>query len=255
MLLTLSSRDELSRSRDRLRTRGMDFTSRRRLWAWHLPYMLRFAKRFPTPDFVKSWDVDHALDLITRFVPDRDAPVLDMGCFNSEILYVLHAGGYRRLYGCDLDRRCRWMAFWNNIRYDVADLTRTSYPDHEFAAVTCLSVVEHGVPVEALVAEARRLLRPGGLFILTTDYDGTGHAPPVPSDFRAFGAPWTLFGRTGLHELIGRFVAAGFQLVDPSLCEDVHAETPVSWNGYNYTFALVALRAPTNPPPAARTAP
>src|SRR5436190_22928536 len=106
MLLTLSSRDELSQSRDRLRKKGLDFTPRRRLWAWQVPYLLRFAKRLPAPDFVKSWDVDHALDLIARLVPDRDAPILDMGCFNSEILYVLHGSGYRQLYGCDLDPGC-----------------------------------------------------------------------------------------------------------------------------------------------------
>jgi SAM-dependent methyltransferase len=33
-----------------------------------------------------------------------------------------------------------------------------------------MSVVEHGVPVRAFLEEAHRLLRPGGVLLLSTDY-------------------------------------------------------------------------------------
>src|SRR4051812_18966922 len=115
MIQTLQAKSDLAEARRRLRERGLDFTGGWRLLPWRLMYLFRFVKRPPFPDIVKSWDVDRAADLITRLVPDRDAPVLDMGCFNSEILYVLHASGYRNLHGCDLDAGCRWMGFWNRI--------------------------------------------------------------------------------------------------------------------------------------------
>jgi SAM-dependent methyltransferase len=244
MIRTLKTGDELVDSRRRLRDRGADFASKRRLFWWRIAYLFRFQKRLPIPDTTKSWDVENSVELISRLVPDKGAPILDMGCFNSEILYALLSLGYGHLNGCDLDPRCRWMAFWNRIRYQVADLTRTPYPESSFSAITCLSVVEHGVPLEALVREVRRLLRAGGLFILTTDYDGTGQSHAVSEEFRAFGAPWTLFDKVGLHGIVHAFTGAGFELLDAADVDDTHSQTPISWNGQKYTFALVALRAP-----------
>jgi len=50
------------------------------------------------------------------------------------------------------------------------DLTKTSFPERSFAAIASLSVVEHGVDLDAYLAEAARILRPGGLLFTSTDY-------------------------------------------------------------------------------------
>jgi len=240
----MQSATDLKASRDELRARGLDFTDQARTRVWRWLYTARFRRLAPVPQLEKSWDVANAVRLIEHHVPDRVSPVLDMGCFNSEVLYALHGLGYRVLHGCDLNPLCRWMPFWTRIQYTVADLTATPYPDRSFAALTCLSVVEHGVAVDRFAAEARRLLLPNGLLVLTTDFDGTGGAHHIPAEFRVFGQPWRLYDPAALRELIGRFEAVGFSLLDPASIGAAHTDRPINWYGQDYTFALVALRGP-----------
>jgi SAM-dependent methyltransferase len=244
MMLTLKSKDDLHVAREQLRRRGLDFTDPKRLGLWKWPYQIRFRARLPRADFMKSWDVANAVRLIERHVPDPRAPILDMGCYNSEILYVLHGLGYRKLYGCDLNPLCRWMPYFTSISYQYADLTRTPYPDRSFAAMTCISVVEHGVPLESFVTEVARLIRPGGLFLFTTDYDASGLPHEIDPEFRVFGQSWTIFTPETLHDLISRFFARGFSYLEPDTRDGGHDERPVHWNGQDYTFVMVALRAP-----------
>ncbi len=193
---------------------------------------------------MKSWDVAHAVRLIEANVADRSADILDMGCFNSEILYALHKLGYEKLHGCDLNPLCRWMPFWHKIDYRASDITKTPYPDKSFAAITCMSVVEHGVPLEPLVDEVVRLLRPGGLFLFSTDYDASGAPHEIDPQFRVFGQSWTIFDPGTLGALVDRFRARGMTLLDPESMDGQHAERPIHWNGQDYTFTMVALRAP-----------
>lgn len=60
-------------------------------------------------------------------------------------------------------------------RFEVIDEGRLPYPDNTFDVATCVELVEH-LPRDQgqhLAAETRRVLRPGGLLLLTTpDYGG-----------------------------------------------------------------------------------
>src|SRR3546814_2079140 len=78
--------------------------------------------------------------------------------------------GYRELYACDLLRKAPGFFETYGIRFSVQDLTRTDYPDAFFQAVTCVSVIEHNVDLAGFCAEMRRILRPGGLLLVSTDY-------------------------------------------------------------------------------------
>lgn len=53
----------------------------------------------------------------------------------------------------------------------IGDMTSTSYADASFDAYLSVSVLEHLTSLDAIrsIAEAYRVLRPGGLFILTMD--------------------------------------------------------------------------------------
>jgi SAM-dependent methyltransferase len=245
MIRTLESNNELVSARDRLRARGLDFTVAGSKRLWDMLYSLRFRTTAPPWDMMKSWDVAHVLEIAERRVPQRDAPILDLGCYNSAILWVLHRRGFGRLFGCDLNPLCRWMPYWHRIRYAAADLTHTSYPAHSYALITCLSVIEHGVPVDALVGEVTRLLKPGGIFVFTTDYDATGSPHMVAPESRPFGLDWKIYSRTELWELIGKFQRAGLSLLEPDNVSDQHEACPIKWEEQSYTFVMVALRAPS----------
>jgi hypothetical protein len=108
--------------------------------------------------------------------------------------------------------------------------------------VTCLSVVEHGVPLERMAAEVDRLLRPGGLFVFTTDFDSTGVPHEIDPSFKVFGQAWQVFTLEGLDGLIDHFRRRGFAMFDPSRVSLEHDQRPVRWKGQEYTFALVTLQ-------------
>lgn len=244
MLRTLQSQKELLECREQLRLRGVDFTDGRRLRMWAVVFWLRYRHRMPLPDVLKSWDVWHALTAIENSRIERREPILDMGCHNSEILYVLHALGYRELHGCDLNPLCRRLPFWHRIHYRAVDVTCTPYPDRSFAAITCLSVIEHGVRIESLTREVTRLLRPGGIFVLTTDYDGTGDRHVVSESLRPFGLTWKIYSPEGLRRVLTEFQNAGLSLLGPEAMARTQAERPIYWNDHQYTFALAVMRAP-----------
>ena len=247
MILTLKSTDELEASRRELAARGLDFSDPARARFWRLLYHARFRDALPPADLMKSWDVAQAIKILEAAVPDRTTPVLDMGCYNSEVVYALHALGYSRVHGCDLNPLCRWMPYWHAVRYACADLTATPYADGSFGAITCLSVIEHGVPLDAMAVEVDRLLPArGACSLFTTDFDGTGQSHAIDPRFQVFGQSWMIFGPETLEAVIDRFRTRGFALLRPDQPDgaQTHPERPISWNGEDYTFALVALRKP-----------
>jgi len=245
MIRTLQSQDEILLCQEKLRDRGLDFCERRRTRLWRLLYRVRFRQIAPKVEPLKSWDVANIVQLIEKEIPDRQAPILDMGCYNSEVPYVLQALGYKQLHGMDLNPRVAGMPFSHKIKYRQGDITSTPYDAHTFAAITAVSVIEHGVPLDALVREAARLLRPGGLFLFSTDYDASGQAKNGPK-IRLFDSEWRIFDRSELWHLIAQFRAYGFSLLCPDEINDGHSTHPILILGKAYTFVLVALRSLAN---------
>ena len=147
--------------------------------------------------------------------------------------------GYRELYGINLgftDPTRR-----GPIRYLPGDLTRTPFPDENFDAITCLSVIEHGVPLPDYFREMYRLLKPNGLLITSTDYY------PTPIDTRgkvAHGTPIRIFSKPEIQAALELARSVGFQNTgDVDLECD---EKPIRWEpfGLEYSFVLFTLRKP-----------
>jgi SAM-dependent methyltransferase len=191
------------------------------------------------PDPPKNWDSLLALRAILGRVP-RDGRVLDAGAeLYSAILPWLHLCGYRRLDGINLVFEAPFRQ--GPIDYRGGDLTRTPFADGSFDAITCLSVIEHGVDLDAYFREASRLLRPGGLLVTSTDY----WQDPVDTGGQvAYGVPIRIFTRDALLDavaLAGRHGLAPTASLDASML--ACAERAVRWQrfGLDYTFAFFTL--------------
>lgn len=193
----------------------------------------------PHPDRPKNWDLLVALGAILERLP-RDAAILDAGAPQySKLLPWLYLYGYRRLFGIDLTYKRPFTL--GSIRYEPMDLTRTTYPDGSFDAIACLSVIEHGVPLDAYVREAARLLRAGGVLVTSTDF----WCDPVDSGGReAYGVPIRIFTPPEIEQCVALAAEVGLQPTSPLALDCT--DRVVNWSrvGLDYTFVNFVLEKP-----------
>ncbi len=193
----------------------------------------------------KNWDTLKAISYVLRYASTMD-PVLDAGSGRqSVILKWLQLLGFTHLYACDVRASSLSETLAKDVQFSIQDLVSTTYPDGFFRAITCISVIEHGVDPAAYLREMSRILRPGGVLLTSTDYwsepiDCEGIFPygPEMPEMKVFQA----------HEIVEICsLATQYGL---HLCRPLHLETnepAVTWKRVNrsYTFAFFALEKAT----------
>ncbi len=185
-------------------------------------------------DRPKNWDALGALSTVLEHGGVRGS-VLDAGSARySSMLPWLRLYGYTDLVGINLE-------FGRDVRragvlFRYGDITATDFPAGRFDAVTCLSVIEHGVPTLPFLTEAARLLRQGGVLVVSTDYAAE---PPDTSRHRAYGQPVHIFSAGEITELVDAAGSVGLALLG-TLDLD-HAETPVHWERTGLDFTFIRL--------------
>lgn len=95
--------------------------------------------------------------------------VLDIGCGNGELLNTMAWHFRTRGTGIDLSHLAVSRALERNpfdLAYHIADAEQIPLPDASFDAVVSFDVLEHLPHQEEAVAEACRLVKPGGRIIL-----------------------------------------------------------------------------------------
>jgi SAM-dependent methyltransferase len=185
----------------------------------------------------KNWDTLAALDAVLNNTTP-DAHVFDAGGeLYSMLLPWLFLYGYRNLIAGNIafERRTRK----GPIVYDYIDITTTSFQAGHFDAVTCLSVIEHGVDLDAYFKEMSRILKPGSILVTSTDYYET--KVDTRGQF-AYGAPIHIFDKTEILDAVELAKRYGLELTSPLdlTCTD----RVVHWKRYDlrYTFVVFTLR-------------
>jgi ubiquinone/menaquinone biosynthesis C-methylase UbiE len=186
-------------------------------------------------DISKSWDVLLTLKFIEKNIA-KDKPVLDIGCYASELIISLYNIGFLRLSGIDLNQNLHRMPHQNVIRYEVGDYMYTAFKDASFSVITAISVIEHGFQPQKLLGEISRLLERGGYFIASFDYwpdkiDTTG--------LGFFGMDWMIFSKEDVEHFISE--AARYSLLPVGEIKFSADQKVISWCGRQYTFAWLVL--------------
>lgn len=190
------------------------------------------------PTREKTWDFFKAVHYLQQHVRDPTTRVLDAGCVGSPVLEWLYGRGHRKLYGVDLSSHD--LPAVPGLTFRKADLTATPFPDRYFGAITCISVIEHGVDREAFLREAARLLTQGGSLLVSLDYhDPKIDTDDVPLDL-TFGLPWTIFDRHDAEQFVERAEFYGLESVEP--IRWTMSEPTVSWNDRSYGFLFLAFK-------------
>jgi len=196
----------------------------------------RLLPGFRIGDRVKSWDVLKTVEFIESHA-GKDAPVLDIGAYASEVPLILHRLGYRRIAAVDLNPDIVRMPYAGAIDYRVGNFLRAPFPDRCFAAITAISVIEHGFNGEALAAEVARLLKPGGFFIASFDY----WPEKISTDGQdIFGMSWIIFSKPEVEQFIALAKSRG--LVPYGPMDFSAGGKPISCFGRDYTFGWLVLK-------------
>lgn len=189
-------------------------------------------------DLTKNWDTLAALAAILRRT-DRSGRVLDAGAaLYSTILAGLWRYGYQDLVGINLEfgepvRR-------GPARFQHGDVTASGFDDASFDAITCLSVVEHGVDLSGYFKEAARLLRPGGILVTSTDFS---RKPLDTRGMTAYGVPVHVFTPDEITAAIELARSLGLEPTGEVDLDRPHDQT-VTWRqfGLRYTYLVLTLR-------------
>jgi SAM-dependent methyltransferase len=176
------------------------------------------------------------IDALAAWVEPSQA-VLDVGCFNCDLLPALKRMGYEDLAGIDFNPAVQEMPFADSIDYRVGDLLATPWPDGHFSAVTAISVIEHGVADEPLCREVARLLHPGGIFVFTTDF----WPRKIATTRRIFDLDWRIFDTAEIEELIAVAARHGLRPVSEPAAIREAGTPPIHFEGESYTFLYGAF--------------
>jgi SAM-dependent methyltransferase len=219
MLVTLKSREDNDRARQRLIDRGCS------------------AIDLGMGDSFKSWDLELAINLLDKEVK-KSANILDIGAFCSEMCPSLSRLGYKNLYAIDLNPEILKQPLADRIHYAVGDFYHTAAVDKSFDAVTAISVIEHGYRPDEMFSEISRILKPGGLFLASYDYWPT----KIPtSHVVSFDMEWIIFCQQEVEEMAQHARRHGLQLIN-DFCDFAAQEPHIRYNGFNYTFGFAAFR-------------
>lgn len=112
--------------------------------------------------------------VLARLAPVRGDMVLDIGCGNArDIVPILEAGA--SIVGVDLSegmiaqaRLDLAAAGQHGAVLEVGDASRLRFADASFDKVLCSEVIEHIPDADAAIGEMARVLKPGGMLVIST---------------------------------------------------------------------------------------
>lgn len=183
----------------------------------------------------REWLAEYARLAGDMVAKARPARVLDLGCGDGS--FVLSLAAYMPgavVHGIENHPGKTLAARRGGIAAVSADLEAPlPYPDHAFDVVMAHFVIEHLFDVDGLLAETRRVLRPGGLAVFGTENLAAWHN--VAALFLGF-QPFTMTIALSSRWRLGNPLQPGrLQPMAPD--ESPHVRV-FAWQGFRDIFAV-----------------
>jgi len=102
---------------------------------------------------------------------DKAINVLDIGCYNGEIAKKIKEkiGKNANVYGIDVADNLSDEVRKRGINYKVNDLNKgIDFENNKFDIVFSGEIIEHLYDTDFFISEVKRVLKPGGILIITT---------------------------------------------------------------------------------------
>lgn len=147
------------------------------------------------------------LRTLLSLLGDRGAAVklLDVGCSSGAFLRVARELGLEA-EGVEISPEAAEAARQAGFRVHTGLLENAGYPDASFDAIALIELLEHLREPRGLLAECRRILRPGGVLMATTPNGASWTA-------RAMGASWDVFSLHGMGGHVSFFNPGSLRLL------------------------------------------
>jgi SAM-dependent methyltransferase len=135
----------------------------------------------------------------------QHARLLDVGCSSGAFLMTARKLGLETA-GVEPSPEAAETARRAGLNVFTGFLEAACFPDASFDAVTLIEVIEHLRHPRSLLAECRRVLRPGGILLVTTPNAGSWTA-------RVMGSRWCGFSLTAMGGHVSLFSPRSLRMI------------------------------------------
>lgn len=156
--------------------------------------------------------VEYNYDTVSPHVPEGSR-LLDVGAWDCRVSKL-----FRDRRGCDVTATDVVDKNTTDVPLVVYDGARMPFDDASFEVVTILYVLHHAADDAAILAEARRVCRPGGRVVIAEDQADTRYQRAIAVGFHVWLAAVTFMGWKGAFRTTAawreRFAGAGLTVRD-----------------------------------------
>lgn len=109
-------------------------------------------------EFVKKYIKEHF---------NFDVKILDIGCGGGDVLKMLKSEGYKNIFGFDIDNYVKYDDLKDYVKTGNLNFEKMPFGSGEFGLITAFQVLEHLENPFHFERECARLLKPGGILIMS----------------------------------------------------------------------------------------
>jgi SAM-dependent methyltransferase len=138
--------------------------------------MKDFYERYWDRESAELGDFAYKWPILSKFIPVKPCVILDYGCGKGKILFeVRKINSDATLYGADISaiaRRAAKKSIPTARIVLIRDDQRTPVQSGSCDFVLSLDVIEHIYDTEQVFREFQRIVKPGGILLISTPYYG-----------------------------------------------------------------------------------